>query len=83
MGPEVREVFVARDRGAESAFTPSQRDRWQADLYILARRRLALAGVASIGGGGLCTFSDERRFFSFRRDGTTGRMASLIWIGGR
>ena len=55
--------------------------RFQADLYSLARRQLAEAGVASVHGGTWCTASDPRRFFSFRRDGTTGRMATLAWLG--
>jgi len=56
--------------------------RWLADLYALAHRRLARCGVGWVGGGGLCTFTDAGRFFSFRRDGTTGRMASLILAAG-
>lgn len=80
VGPEVREAFLARDAGAASAFRPSPSGRWLADLYALARRRLDRIGVTAIHGGGLCTFSDPRRFYSFRRDGRTGRMATLIWL---
>ena len=80
VGPEVRAAFLAADPGVDSAFRPSSRDRWLADIYALARARLAAVGVSRVYGGDLCTFADERRFFSFRRDGTTGRMASLIWI---
>lgn len=54
--------------------------RWLADLYTLARLRLEQVGVTAIFGGGYCTFSDPSRFFSYRRDGVTGRMASLIWL---
>jgi YfiH family protein len=61
------------------AFRP-RRDRWLLDLYAVARLQLEDAGVQSIHGGGLCTFSDAARFYSFRRDGVTGRMASLIWL---
>jgi hypothetical protein len=80
VGPEVRAAFLAADPGVDSAFRPRPRDRWLGDIYALARARLAAVGVSRVYGGDLCTFADERRFFSFRRDGTTGRMASLIWI---
>jgi copper oxidase (laccase) domain-containing protein len=53
---------------------------WLADIYALARRRLRAAGVTQIYGGGLCTQSEPARFYSFRRDRITGRMASLIWL---
>ena len=53
--------------------------KWWADLYGLARAELAGLGVTSIYGGGLCTYGDTR-FYSFRRDGVTGRMATLIWL---
>jgi hypothetical protein len=80
VGTEVREAFVVRDPGTAAAFAPSARGRWLADLYALARRRLQAAGVNSVYGGGHCTVSEENLFFSHRRDGTTGRMASLIWL---
>ncbi|MCU0805246.1 MAG: peptidoglycan editing factor PgeF [Burkholderiales bacterium] len=80
VGDEVRETFVAQDVGAGSAFTRGKPGKWQADLETLARRRLAAAGVGEIHGGGYCTFTDSERFFSFRRDGRTGRMATLIWL---
>lgn len=81
VGSEVRNAFVARDRQAAEAFKPGLRpDRFFADLYVLARQRLAGAGLAAIYGGGLCTFSDPGRFYSYRRDKITGRMASLIWL---
>lgn len=82
VGPEVRAAFVGQDPGASCAFRAGVGDRWLADLYVLARRRLAAAGVRSISGGGLCTFTDPRRFYSYRRDGRTGRMATLIWLAG-
>ena len=80
VGPEVRAAFVERDPGSGSAFRPSPSDRWLADIYALARRRLAVRGVGWVGGGSHCTVSEPDRFFSYRRDGITGRMASLIWI---
>lgn len=80
VGDEVRAAFMAHDERAVEAFTPSPRaGRWLADIYALARQRLVRAGVAAIYGGGLCTVSDPVRFFSYRRDGQTGRMASVIW----
>jgi YfiH family protein len=80
VGSEVRCAFLAADPGATGAFRPSPAGRWLADIYLLARRRLAALGVDSVWGGGLCTFDDAQRFFSYRRDGVTGRMASLIWL---
>jgi hypothetical protein len=59
---------------------PGAEPKWFADLYALARRRLAAAGVHAVSGGGLCTRSDARRFFSHRRDRRTGRQAALIWL---
>jgi YfiH family protein len=80
VGPEVRAAFLARDPGAAAAFRPSPAGRWLADLYHLARRRLAARGVGFVGGGEHCTFTESERFFSYRRDGVTGRLASLIWL---
>ncbi|MFY9974678.1 MAG: laccase domain-containing protein, partial [Chromatiaceae bacterium] len=65
---------------AAVAFRPATGDRWLADLYTLARRRLEAVGVRAVFGGGYCTYSEPDRFFSYRRDGSTGRMASLIWL---
>ena len=79
VGPEVRQAFLAVDAAAEVAFRPGTGDRWLADVYALARQRLAGAGVTNVHGGGLCTVSDPARFFSYRRDGVTGRMAAVIW----
>lgn len=81
VGPEVHKEFVLQQPEAAAAFAPSPRPgHYLADIYALARLRLQTMGVASIHGGGLCTFSDAERFYSYRRDGQTGRMASLIWI---
>jgi YfiH family protein len=82
VGTEVRQAFIQKDAGATAAFTPvpAKEGRWLADLYQLARLRLQSAGVTQIYGGGLCTYSDPQRFYSYRRDGQTGRMASCIWL---
>lgn len=82
VGDEVRRAFLAVDPGAERAFRPSpgRSGHWLADLYALARQRLQAAGVSAIEGSEYCTHGDAGRFFSYRRDGRTGRMASLIWI---
>ncbi|MEX1081963.1 MAG: peptidoglycan editing factor PgeF [Halofilum sp. (in: g-proteobacteria)] len=81
VGPEVREKLLDADPGAGAAFARGTGDRWLADLYALARRRLRAAGVQRIGGGVQCTFSEPNRFFSHRRDGgATGRMATLVWL---
>ena len=80
VGGEVREQFVAQQAQAAKAFVPTTPGKWRADLYQLARLRLQAAGVQQISGGKLCTHGDAERFFSYRRDGQTGRMATLIWL---
>lgn len=80
VGDDVRSVFLARDSGAAPAFAPNARQRWQCDLYELARRNLAQLGVHDVYGGDHCTHAEAERFFSFRRDGQCGRMATLIWV---
>lgn len=81
VGDDVRDVFIAGHPAAALAFAPGARSgKWLADLYRLARMRLEAAGVVHIGGGGECTVADAGRFYSYRRDGRTGRFASLIWI---
>ena len=82
IGPEVRAAFVAAQPEAEAAFELSDptTERWLADIYQLARLRLNRTGITAIYGGGLCTHTDVERFFSYRRDGRTGRMASLVWL---
>ena len=80
VGSEVRERFLAHDPHAEQAFRPGEaHGKWMADIFTLARQRLMALGLASVQGGGRCTFSDAARFYSFRRDGVTGRFATLIW----
>ncbi len=87
IGPEAYEIdepvyrrLVATDPGAGDALRPVRAGHWYADLYALARRRLGTMGVDAVYGGNFCTFSDSARFFSYRRDGRCGRMASLIWL---
>ena len=79
VGGDVLAALTSPDPGALVAFTPRPGGKWLCDLYALARRRLAALGVQGVYGGNFCTFSDHRRFYSYRRDGRTGRMASLIW----
>jgi len=80
VGDEVRDAFMAADPGCSPCFTPSPAGRWLADLRGLAARRLRRHGIERVYGGGICTFGEPRRFYSYRRDGVTGRMASLVWI---
>lgn len=80
VGDDVRAAFIARNADAAAAFIPNARERWQADLYRLARQRLLALGVERIHGGGYCTYRDEARFFSHRRDNRSGRMATLLWL---
>lgn len=81
VGDEVREAFMSVTTAAEAAFKPAQQQgKWLGDLYLLAKQRLSAAGVAQIYGGDHCTFTDEARFYSYRREGKTGRMASVIWL---
>ena len=79
VGDDVRDVFVEADADSSECFELNERGRWQADLYGLARRKLAAAGVTRVFGGGLCTYTDSDRFYSYRRDGSTGRMVSYIY----
>jgi YfiH family protein len=96
VGDEVRSAFIDAYPEAVAAFVPSSQARnlaqvgapsalrpaarWLADIYLLARQRLRRSGVNAIYGGAYCTVSEPQRFFSYRRDGVTGRMASLIWL---
>jgi len=82
VGRNVFDAFVERDPGAAAAFAPTRPGHWLADLPALARRRLVAAGMpaAAIHGGELCTISDPARLFSHRRDGRSGRIATLAWI---
>lgn len=82
VGAEVRAAFVSRHAQAAAAFMPGALPgKYLADIYQLARIRLAAVGVTAVYGGGLCTVSDSR-FFSYRRANPTGRFASLVWLRG-
>jgi YfiH family protein len=89
VGAEVRAAFIERQSGAASAFVPSSRDagnqapggeKWLADICQLARLRLYALGVPRVFGGDWCTYADKEKFYSYRRDGVTGRMGTLIWL---
>ncbi len=75
VGDEVRAAFKEKD-----AFTPTRPGHWLLDLYAVARQRLYRLGVERVYGGGFCTYSDPQRFYSYRRDGTSGRMAAFVWL---
>lgn len=81
IGAEVRERFVGQDPAAADAFRPGSRaGKYLGDLYALARLRLGAAGVRSVHGGGFCTVGQPQCFYSYRRDGRCGRMATLVWL---
>lgn len=80
VGDDVRQRFVAHNCQLAAAFECNGRARFQCDLYGIARLRLAALGIAAVFGGDECTFADGKRFYSYRRDGVTGRIASLIWL---
>jgi polyphenol oxidase len=80
VGDEVRAAFVAIQPQSASAFIPGLNGKWFADIYALARLRLNALGIRQIFGGGYCTYRERERFFSYRRDGVTGRMGTFIWL---
>ena len=93
VGEEVRQAFLEKsleqplyNKAIKQCFVPStnntnpEENKWVADIYQLARIRLKSMGVENFSGGNYCTYNDKERFYSYRRDGKTGRMASLIWI---
>jgi YfiH family protein len=80
VGEEVRSAFCGQDARAAAGFTPNAAGRWLCDLYLLARQRLESVGLSSIHGPVRSTYGQPESYFSFRRDGITGRMAALIWI---
>lgn len=79
VGHEVRAALVKGRPQADQAFETASTDKWLCDLYLLASQRLRHVGIRHIYGGGFCTYTDRERFFSYRRDGECGRMATLIW----
>ncbi len=80
VGIEVRETFLDKDPALERCFLLNPRERYQADLYAIARHQLLAAGVTEVHGGGFCTYADDTRFYSHRRDPKCGRMATVIQI---
>jgi YfiH family protein len=80
VGHDVRDEFIRHDPAAASAFLAQENGKWLGNMYELARQRLNHLGITQIYGGTECTFSQQDRYFSYRRDGVTGRMASLIWL---
>ena len=80
VGDDVREAFVAQHAQASEAFIPGVNGKWMADIYLLARQRLHALGISRVYGGEHCTYSDPAHFFSYRRDGVTGRMGTFIWL---
>lgn len=80
VGGEVRATFTAHDPAAAAAFAVRPGGKWLCDIYGLARQRLAVLGVRRVAGGDFCTVREAGRFYSYRRDGATGRMASTIWM---
>ncbi|MFK5913458.1 MAG: peptidoglycan editing factor PgeF [Woeseiaceae bacterium] len=80
VGQDVYDAFCAVEVSAKSSFTKTREGHWLFDIYALAKQRLNNIGVKNIYGGHHCSYTEEEHFFSYRRDGTTGRMASMIWI---
>ncbi|MBB71556.1 MAG: hypothetical protein CMF50_04095 [Legionellales bacterium] len=80
VGPEVRDNFISLIPTLAEAFKPGNGDRWYGDIYGIARQQCQALGITAIYGGNYCTVSTPDLFYSYRRDGTTGRMASLIWM---
>jgi YfiH family protein len=79
VGADVRDAFMATTPDDAAAFRAGRPGKWWADLYALARHRLARSGVMDVGGGDRCTVTEADHFFSHRRDGETGRMATFAW----
>ncbi|MEI6267401.1 MAG: peptidoglycan editing factor PgeF [Methylococcaceae bacterium] len=79
VGPEVREAFLEKSVTFNDAFKRQSNGKWLADIYQLARIELAALGIVNVYGGTHCTFTEHERFYSYRRESQTGRMATLIW----
>jgi copper oxidase (laccase) domain-containing protein len=80
VGGEVKDAFLEHDSNAGVCFEINARGRWQADLYGLARQRLASVGVLNVSGGGFCTYLEADRFHSYRRDPSCGRLVSFVGL---
>jgi YfiH family protein len=80
VGDEVRAAFITKQPQAAAAFIAGENGKWLANLYQLARLRLHALGINRVYGGELCTYSDPERYYSYRRDGVTGRMGTFIWL---
>ncbi len=82
VGAEVRAAFIAHQaRAAEAFMAHGDQGKYKADIYLLARQRLQALGINRIYGGTFCTYHQKDKFFSYRRDGVTGRMGTFIWLG--
>ncbi len=79
VGGEVKSSFASKSAEFNTAFKQKKENAYLADIYQLAAIELAKSGISEIYGGGFCTVTDKQRFYSYRRDGETGRMATLIW----
>lgn len=79
VGAEVRKAFINKSLAYAAAFKPASNNKWLADIYQLARSELAMLGINAVYGGNFCTVTEQELFYSYRRDGQTGRMATLIW----
>ncbi len=82
VGNEVREIFIAHDPAAKGIFAPIEieQGKWHMDIYRLAWQRLQALGLSAVYGGNQCSYRQQEKFYSYRRDGITGRMASVIWM---
>ena len=80
VGPDVRDRFCDGDNDMHVHFAPHVPGKWFADLYGIARARLSRSGLRQVSGGGFCTHTDAARFFSYRRERDTGRMATMVWL---
>ncbi|MBI1422799.1 MAG: peptidoglycan editing factor PgeF [Gammaproteobacteria bacterium] len=80
VGDDVRDAFLELGREYQQAFAPQAAGKWWMDIYAAARMQLAGLGITRVYGGVHCTYEDAERFYSYRRERTTGRMASLIWL---
>lgn len=79
VGNEVKSAFITKSDKFKTAFKQISQDKYLADIYQLAKMELAMLGINQVYGGGFCTVTDEQRFYSYRRNGETGRMATMIW----